>query len=181
MPFAPAFVSPSSSWTSGQPVASLVPSTSQRSGRLSQVEGSPVTAASATVGGSESSRRSAIIDSTGAVSAAVNDPNRYSGPGTGYRLEIYGKDGTLAMIGGGEAGQEVKRKIMGGHKDDKALQNADNVVPADCRFNYTDVDSNGVLSAGDVVDTYAGAEWAGRPWRFAIAGNPAVSGPPLGG
>src|SRR5256885_5976174 len=30
---------------------------------------------------------SAIIDSTGAVSAAVNDPNRYSGPGTGYSLE----------------------------------------------------------------------------------------------
>lgn len=42
--------------------------------------------------------------------------------GSGYRLEIYGKDGTLAMIGGGEAGQEAKRKIMGGHKDDKALQ-----------------------------------------------------------
>jgi predicted dehydrogenase len=42
--------------------------------------------------------------------------------GTGYRLEIYGKDGTLAMIGGGDAGQEVKRKIVGGHKDDKALQ-----------------------------------------------------------
>jgi propanediol dehydratase large subunit len=30
---------------------------------------------------------SAIIDATGAVSAAVNDPNRYAGPGTGYRLE----------------------------------------------------------------------------------------------
>ena len=30
---------------------------------------------------------SAIIDATGAVSAAVNDPNLYSGPGTGYRLE----------------------------------------------------------------------------------------------
>ena len=30
---------------------------------------------------------SAIIGSTGAVSAAVNDPNRYSGPGTGYRLD----------------------------------------------------------------------------------------------
>ena len=30
---------------------------------------------------------SAIIDPTGAVSAAVNDPNRYSGPGTGYRLD----------------------------------------------------------------------------------------------
>ena len=42
--------------------------------------------------------------------------------GAGYRLEIYGKDGTLAMIGGGEAGQEAKRKIVGGHKDDKALQ-----------------------------------------------------------
>ncbi|MGH8661602.1 MAG: Gfo/Idh/MocA family protein [Burkholderiales bacterium] len=42
--------------------------------------------------------------------------------GTGYRFEIYGKDGTLAMIGGGEAGQEASRKIVGGHKDDKALQ-----------------------------------------------------------
>jgi len=30
---------------------------------------------------------SAIIGPTGAVSAAVNDPNRYSGPGTGYRLD----------------------------------------------------------------------------------------------
>jgi predicted dehydrogenase len=42
--------------------------------------------------------------------------------GTGFRMEIFGKDGTLAMIGGGDAGQEVKRKIMGGKKDDKALQ-----------------------------------------------------------
>jgi hypothetical protein len=42
--------------------------------------------------------------------------------GSGYRLEIYGKNGTLAMIGGGEAGQEAKRKIVGGHKDDKTLQ-----------------------------------------------------------
>jgi propanediol dehydratase large subunit len=30
---------------------------------------------------------SAIIDSSGVVIAAVNDPNRYTGPGTGYRLE----------------------------------------------------------------------------------------------
>jgi propanediol dehydratase large subunit len=30
---------------------------------------------------------SAIIDATGAVSAAVNDPNEYAGPGTGYRLD----------------------------------------------------------------------------------------------
>jgi predicted dehydrogenase len=42
--------------------------------------------------------------------------------GSGYRFEIYGKEGTLMMIGGGEAGQEANRKIMGGHKDDKALQ-----------------------------------------------------------
>ena len=42
--------------------------------------------------------------------------------GSGYRFEIYGKEGTLAMIGGGEAGEEARRKIMGGRKDDKALQ-----------------------------------------------------------
>jgi propanediol dehydratase large subunit len=30
---------------------------------------------------------SAIVDAGGTVSAAVNDPNRYSGPGTGYRLD----------------------------------------------------------------------------------------------
>ena len=24
---------------------------------------------------------------------------------------------------------------------------------------------------------YAGPEWASRPWRFAIAGHPSVSGP----
>ena len=41
---------------------------------------------------------------------------------SGYRLEIYGKDGTLATSGGGEAGQEAKRMIVGGRKDDKALQ-----------------------------------------------------------
>ena len=42
--------------------------------------------------------------------------------GSGYRFEIYGTEGTLAMVGGGEAGEEAKRKIMGGHKEDKALQ-----------------------------------------------------------
>ena len=30
---------------------------------------------------------SAIIDASGVVTAAVNDPNRYTGPGTGYRLD----------------------------------------------------------------------------------------------
>jgi len=42
--------------------------------------------------------------------------------GSGYRFEIYGKEGALMMIGGGEAGQEANRKLMGGHKNDKALQ-----------------------------------------------------------
>ncbi len=42
--------------------------------------------------------------------------------GSGHRLEIYGRDGTLAMIGGGEGGAEQQRKIMGGRKDVKALQ-----------------------------------------------------------
>ena len=42
--------------------------------------------------------------------------------GSGHRFEIYGKDGTLMMIGGGEAGQEENRKIVGGKKDDKALK-----------------------------------------------------------
>jgi predicted dehydrogenase len=41
--------------------------------------------------------------------------------GSGHRLEIYGKEGTLAMIGGGEGGEERRRKVMGGHKDDKSL------------------------------------------------------------
>jgi len=42
--------------------------------------------------------------------------------GSAYRLEIYGTEGTLAMLGGGEAGQETKRVLMGGRKDDKAMQ-----------------------------------------------------------
>ena len=42
--------------------------------------------------------------------------------GSGYRFEIYGDQGTLAMIGGGEAGEEARRTVIGGHKDDKAMQ-----------------------------------------------------------
>jgi predicted dehydrogenase len=42
--------------------------------------------------------------------------------GSGHRLEIYGKEGTLMMIGGGEGGEERRRKLMGGHKDDESLQ-----------------------------------------------------------
>jgi predicted dehydrogenase len=49
-----------------------------------------------------------------------------------YRFEIYGKEGTLAMIGGGEAGQEARRKIYGGHKDDAKLQE----LPIPDRFKW---------------------------------------------
>jgi predicted dehydrogenase len=52
--------------------------------------------------------------------------------GSGHRLEIYGREGTLVMIGGGEGGGEKQRKIMGGRKGDKALQEL--VVPE--RFKW---------------------------------------------
>jgi predicted dehydrogenase len=52
--------------------------------------------------------------------------------GSGHRLEIYGREGTLAMIGGGEGGEELRRKVMGGHKDDKALQE----LPVPERFTW---------------------------------------------
>jgi len=38
-----------------------------------------------------------------------------------------------------------------------------------------------ILVGSRVGVAYAGAEWAVRPWRFAIAGSPALSGPPLRG
>lgn len=41
--------------------------------------------------------------------------------GSGYRFEIYGREGTLMMVGGGESGQEANRKLMGGKKGDKTL------------------------------------------------------------
>ena len=46
--------------------------------------------------------------------------NAYTGVhpyhGSGHRLEIYGKEGTLSMIGGGEGGEEHRRKIRGDTK-----------------------------------------------------------------
>ena len=66
--------------------------------------------------------------------------------GTGYRFEIYGKQGTLAMIGGGEAGQEAERKVMGGHKDDKALQD----LPVPDRLKWVPEEVRKVGRAYDV-------------------------------
>jgi predicted dehydrogenase len=42
--------------------------------------------------------------------------------GSGHRFEIYGREGTLAMIGGGEGGEERRRKLVGGQKNDKEMQ-----------------------------------------------------------
>ncbi|MGE5303356.1 MAG: Gfo/Idh/MocA family protein [Alphaproteobacteria bacterium] len=52
--------------------------------------------------------------------------------GSGHRFEVYGREGTLSMIGGGEGGEERRRKIMGGQKDDKALQE----LPVPERFTW---------------------------------------------
>jgi predicted dehydrogenase len=52
--------------------------------------------------------------------------------GSGHRFEIYGRDGTLAMIGGGEGGEELRRKVMGGQKDDKELKE----LPVPERFKW---------------------------------------------
>ena len=76
--------------------------------------------------------------------------------GTGHRFEIYGKEGTLAMIGGGEAGQEVNRKIMGGKKGDKALQE----LPVPDRLKWVPEEVRGLGPSYDV----------GQMWvRFAEA------------
>ncbi len=58
--------------------------------------------------------------------------HRHPYHGSGHHFEIYGRDGTLSMIGGGQGGQELRRKIMGGHKDDKALQE----LPVPERFKW---------------------------------------------
>jgi DNA-3-methyladenine glycosylase len=39
------------------------------------------------------------------------------------------------------------------------------------------VDPDVVRTTSRVGVAYAGADWAGRPWRFAVAGHPSVSGP----
>src|SRR3954463_7087504 len=76
---------------------------------------------------------SAIIDADGLVVSAVNDPNSYSGPGTGYRLEgerwrrlrqlPYAIDARL--LGGGDATppavEEVGEALAGGPADDVVI------------------------------------------------------------
>src|SRR3954453_18749571 len=76
---------------------------------------------------------SAIIDPDGIVVSAVNDPNRYSGPGTGYRLEgdrwrrlrqlPYAVDARL--LGAGDtisaAVEEVGDAVAGGAADDVVI------------------------------------------------------------
>jgi 3-methyladenine DNA glycosylase Mpg len=38
------------------------------------------------------------------------------------------------------------------------------------------VSPDSVLTTARIGVTYAGPDWAARPWRFAIAGHPSVSG-----
>jgi len=81
--------------------------------------------------------------------------------GTGFRMEIFGKDGTLAMIGGGDAGQEVKRKIMGGKKDDKALQE----LPVPEKFKWVPEEVRGLgpgYDVGQMWVNFANAIRAGK-------------------
>ncbi|MBI3044640.1 MAG: Gfo/Idh/MocA family oxidoreductase [Betaproteobacteria bacterium] len=66
--------------------------------------------------------------------------------GSGYRFEIYGKKGSLMMIGGGEAGQEESRKLFGGHKDDKQLKE----LPAPDRLKWVPESVRKVGRAYDV-------------------------------
>lgn len=81
---------------------------------------------------------------SGAVVTASVGVHPYHG--SGHRLEIYGKEGTLAMIGGGEAGDEANRKIVGGHKDDKTLQ----PLPVPDRFKWVPEDVRNTAASYDV-------------------------------
>jgi len=65
---------------------------------------------------------------------------------SGFRFEIYGKEGTLMMIGGGEAGQEEARRIMGGKKDDKELKE----LPVPERLKWVPAEVRKVGRAYDV-------------------------------
>jgi len=76
--------------------------------------------------------------------------------GSGHRLEIYGRDGTLAMIGGGEGGGEQQRKIRGGRKDDKALQEL--TVPEQFKWVPEAVRNDGpAYEVGQMWVKFAGA------------------------
>ncbi len=66
--------------------------------------------------------------------------------GTGFRFEIFGREGTLAMIGGGDAGQEAQRKIMGGKKDDSTLQE----LPVPDRYKWVPEEVRGLGPSYDV-------------------------------
>jgi predicted dehydrogenase len=90
----------------------------------------------------------------GAVANAYVGVHPYHG--SGHRLEIYGTDGTLVMIGGGQSGEELQRRIMGGQKGDKALQE----LPVPERFTWV---PDAVRNGGPAYDV-------GQMWvKFAEA------------
>ncbi|MDO8751837.1 MAG: Gfo/Idh/MocA family oxidoreductase [Dehalococcoidia bacterium] len=64
--------------------------------------------------------------------------------GSGYKMEIYGKEGTLALVGGGGAGEQLR--IMGGRKDDKAMQE----LPVPDRLKWVPLQVQNAGTAYDV-------------------------------
>jgi predicted dehydrogenase len=98
---------------------------------------------------------------SGAIVSAYVGVHPYHG--SGHRFEIYGQSGTLMMVGGGEAGQEAERRIMGGKKDDKALQE----LPVPERLKWV---PEAVRKVGRAYDV--GQMWVN--FAKAIRGGPAV-------
>ena len=81
---------------------------------------------------------------------------------SGFRFEIYGRDGTLMMIGGGEAGEEANRKIRGGRKDDKEMKD----LPVPDRLKWVPDEVRKVGRAYDVGQmwvNFARAIRSGKP------------------
>src|ERR671919_266186 len=66
--------------------------------------------------------------------------------GSGHRFEIYGRDGTLSMIGGGEGGGGTPRKNGGGKKKEKAAEK----FPVPERFKWVPEAVRNVGPAYDV-------------------------------
>ncbi|MBI4311801.1 MAG: Gfo/Idh/MocA family oxidoreductase [Chloroflexi bacterium] len=70
--------------------------------------------------------------------------------GSGYKMEIYGKEGTLMLVGGGGGAGESLR-IMGGRKDDKQLQE----LPIPDRLKWVPLEVQNAGSAYEVGQMWA--------------------------
>jgi predicted dehydrogenase len=100
------------------------------------------------------------LDGGGVVNAYVGVHPHH---GSGYRMEIYGSDGTLAVGGGGGGPGREQLRIMGGRKDDQQLQE----VPIPDRLTWV---PRGVQGAGPANDV--GQMWVN--FAKAIRANTAM-------